>query len=148
MMVQQSYQKLVSIILLLKFSLVCVRIKSSQFYFYFINQIDISKVQDDEVGDGTTSVVVLASELLRVKFSFEIIYIYVELFYQETENLLAKKIHPQTVIAGWRKATNEALRVLEGIAKNNRYDEKKKKKKMKYFLLKYLVRIWNYLKVI
>lgn len=27
---------------------------------------DISKVQDDEVGDGTTSVVVLASELLRV----------------------------------------------------------------------------------
>lgn len=30
--------------------------------------IDISKVQDDEVGDGTTSVVVLASELLRVCF--------------------------------------------------------------------------------
>ena len=27
---------------------------------------DISKVQDDEVGDGTTSVVVLACELLRV----------------------------------------------------------------------------------
>ncbi|CAF0788806.1 unnamed protein product [Adineta ricciae] len=64
--------------------------------------VDISKVQDDEVGDGTTSVVVLASELLR-----------------ETENLLAQKIHPQTIIAGWRKATNEALRVLEGIAKNN-----------------------------
>jgi chaperonin GroEL (HSP60 family) len=32
-------------------------------FFLFI---DISKVQDDEVGDGTTSVVVLASELLRV----------------------------------------------------------------------------------
>ena len=28
--------------------------------------LDISKVQDDEVGDGTTSVAVLASELLRV----------------------------------------------------------------------------------
>lgn len=28
---------------------------------------DISKVQDDEVGDGTTSVTVLAAELLRVK---------------------------------------------------------------------------------
>lgn len=64
--------------------------------------VEISKVQDDEVGDGTTSVVVLASELLR-----------------ETENLLSQKIHPQTVIAGWRKATNEALRVLEGTAKNN-----------------------------
>jgi T-complex protein 1 subunit beta len=36
--------------------------------------IDISKVQDDEVGDGTTSVVVLASELLRVcLFLFDII---------------------------------------------------------------------------
>ncbi|CAF0812751.1 unnamed protein product [Adineta steineri] len=64
--------------------------------------VDISKVQDDEVGDGTTSVVVLASELLR-----------------ETENLLAQKIHPQTIITGWRKATSEALRVLESIAKNN-----------------------------
>lgn len=32
-----------------------------------LHSIDISKVQDDEVGDGTTSVVVLASELLRVR---------------------------------------------------------------------------------
>ncbi len=29
---------------------------------------DMSKVQDDEVGDGTTSVTVLAAELLRVKY--------------------------------------------------------------------------------
>ncbi len=35
-------------------------------FFNSKNSIDISKVQDDEVGDGTTSVVVLASELLRV----------------------------------------------------------------------------------
>lgn len=28
--------------------------------------VDMAKVQDDEVGDGTTSVVVLAAELLRV----------------------------------------------------------------------------------
>ena len=34
--------------------------------FSFI--LDISKVQDDEVGDGTTTVAVLASELLRVGF--------------------------------------------------------------------------------
>ena len=44
---------------------------------------DISKVQDDEVGDGTTSVVVLAGELLR-----------------EAEKLVALKIHPMTIIAG------------------------------------------------
>ena len=35
-------------------------------FFCFLIRTDISKVQDDEVGDGTTSVVVLASELLRV----------------------------------------------------------------------------------
>ncbi|KAI4788371.1 hypothetical protein KUCAC02_035898 [Chaenocephalus aceratus] len=53
--------------------------------------VNMSKVQDDEVGDGTTSVTVLAAELLR-----------------EAELLIAKKIHPQTIIAGWRKATNDA----------------------------------------
>jgi len=45
--------------------------------------VDISKVQDDEVGDGTTSVVVLAGELLR-----------------EAEKLVNMKIHPMTIIAG------------------------------------------------
>jgi hypothetical protein len=44
---------------------------------------DISKVQDDEVGDGTTSVVVLAGEALR-----------------EAEQLVNQKIHPMTIIAG------------------------------------------------
>ncbi|KAL8484871.1 hypothetical protein ACS0TY_027241 [Phlomoides rotata] len=43
--------------------------------------VDISKVQDDEVGDGTTSVVVLAGELLR-----------------EAEKLVNTKIHPMTII--------------------------------------------------
>ncbi|CAF3904261.1 unnamed protein product [Rotaria sordida] len=53
-------------------------------------------VQDDEVGDGTTSVV-------------------------ETENLLAQKIHLQTITTGWRNVTNEALMVLEDVANNNRF---------------------------
>ncbi|AQK89673.1 Putative TCP-1/cpn60 chaperonin family protein [Zea mays] len=44
--------------------------------------VDISKVQDDEVGDGTTSVVVLAGELLK-----------------EAEKLINMKIHPMTIIA-------------------------------------------------
>jgi T-complex protein 1 subunit beta len=50
---------------------------------------------------------------------------------------LAQKIHPQTVISGWRKATDEALRVLEGIAKNNRYEEIKKNSK--YLILFYFI---------
>jgi hypothetical protein len=53
---------------------------------------DISKVQDDEVGDGTTSVVVLAGELLR-----------------EAEKLLASKIHPMTIIAGLFQASGFAM---------------------------------------
>jgi len=44
---------------------------------------DISKTQDEEVGDGTTSVCVLAGELLR-----------------EAEQLINKHIHPQTILAG------------------------------------------------
>lgn len=64
--------------------------------------VDISKVQDDEVGDGTTSVAVLASELLR-----------------EAEKLIAQKIHPQTIIYGWRKANKAAAAALENAAEDN-----------------------------
>ncbi|UKZ80049.1 hypothetical protein TrVFT333_007814 [Trichoderma virens FT-333] len=58
--------------------------------------VNISKVQDDEVGDGTTSVAVLAAELLR-----------------EAEKLVDKKIHPQTIIEGYRIASQAALKALE-----------------------------------
>jgi T-complex protein 1 subunit beta len=57
--------------------------------------VNISKVQDDEVGDGTTSVAVLAAELLR-----------------EAEKLVDKKIHPQTIIEGYRIASHAALTAL------------------------------------
>jgi T-complex protein 1 subunit beta len=64
--------------------------------------VNISKVQDDEVGDGTTSVTVLAAELLR-----------------EAEQLVAKKIHPQTIIDGYRLASQAALQALEAAAIDN-----------------------------
>lgn len=70
--------------------------------------VDISKVQDDEVGDGTTSVVVLACELLK-----------------EAENLVRMKIHPQTIIAGWRKAVAVAREALEKSAVDNGNDPEK-----------------------
>lgn len=68
--------------------------------------VDISKVQDDEVGDGTTSVAVLASELLR-----------------EAEKLVAHKIHPQTIIMGYRKALAAAEAALTQAATDNGADE-------------------------
>jgi len=64
--------------------------------------VDISKVQDEEVGDGTTSVAVLASEMLR-----------------EAEKLIGQKIHPQTIIQGWRKAMKCAETALVSLAKDN-----------------------------
>ncbi|XP_052244364.1 T-complex protein 1 subunit beta-like [Dreissena polymorpha] len=67
--------------------------------------VDISKTQDDEVGDGTTSVVVLACELLR-----------------EAETLVSKRIHPQTIIAGWRLATDEARKALTAFARDHGSD--------------------------
>lgn len=70
--------------------------------------INISKVQDDEVGDGTTSVTVLACELLR-----------------EAETLVGHRLHPQTIISGWRKATEVARKALEASALDHGNDEAK-----------------------
>ncbi|KAG8931242.1 T-complex protein 1 subunit beta [Tulasnella sp. 419] len=67
--------------------------------------VNISKVQDDEVGDGTTSVCVLAAELLR-----------------EAEKLVMAKIHPQTIVEGYRIASAAALTALEKSAKDNSSD--------------------------
>ncbi|KAK4129901.1 hypothetical protein BT67DRAFT_465376 [Trichocladium antarcticum] len=67
--------------------------------------VNISKVQDDEVGDGTTSVAVLAAELLR-----------------EAEKLVDKKIHPQTIIEGYRIASQAALKALEASAVDHSKD--------------------------
>lgn len=65
--------------------------------------VEISKVQDDEIGDGTTSVCVLAAELLR-----------------QSERLIGQRIHPQTIIEGFRLATAAARSALEASAKDNR----------------------------
>ncbi|TFK45480.1 hypothetical protein OE88DRAFT_1708839, partial [Heliocybe sulcata] len=67
--------------------------------------VNISKVQDDEVGDGTTSVCVLAAELLR-----------------EAEKLIAQKVHPQTIVEGFRIASAAALKALEQAAVDNSAD--------------------------
>jgi len=64
--------------------------------------VEISKSQDDEVGDGTTSVVVLAGELLR-----------------EADRLIDKHIHPQIIIEGWRESADVARKALEDSAQDN-----------------------------
>lgn len=61
--------------------------------------VEIARVQDDEVGDGTTSVAVLAGELLR-----------------EAEQLVNQRIHPQTVCEGWKLARDAAVLALKDAA--------------------------------
>ncbi len=72
--------------------------------------VEVAKTQDDEVGDGTTSAVVLAGELLK-----------------QAEMLIDQKIHPTVIVEGYRKATEKALDVLDSIAVNDSSDAMLKK---------------------
>ncbi len=61
--------------------------------------VEIAKTQDQEVGDGTTTAVVLCGELLR-----------------NSEELLEARIHPTTIAAGYKKAAEKAREILSNIA--------------------------------
>lgn len=57
--------------------------------------VEIAKTQDDTVGDGTTSVAVLCGELLR-----------------EAEFLVNQRVHPMTIMAGWRQVKKKLFLIL------------------------------------
>lgn len=57
--------------------------------------VELADQQDKEVGDGTTSVVILAAELLR-----------------RANELVRNEVHPTTIIAGYRLAVKEACRFI------------------------------------
>jgi len=57
--------------------------------------VEVAKTQDDMVGDGTTTAVVLAGELLR-----------------RAEDLLDQNIHPTVIVSGYRKASRMAVDAL------------------------------------
>jgi len=61
--------------------------------------VELSKAQDVEAGDGTTSVVVIAGALL-----------------QAAEKLLSKGIHPQTITEAFLQAVDKAEQILEEVA--------------------------------
>ena len=60
------------------------------------SMIEISRTQDEEVGDGTTSVVVLAGEVLQMASQF-----------------VEDKMHPTQIIAGYRQALDDMLDILK-----------------------------------
>ena len=61
--------------------------------------VEVAKTQDNEAGDGTTSAVIIAGELLT-----------------RAEELIDKNVHPTVIIDGYRKAAERALKTLEEIA--------------------------------
>ena len=61
--------------------------------------VEVSKTQDDEVGDGTTTAAVLTGELLKM-----------------SEDLLDKDVHPTIIAAGYRLASKKASEILESLA--------------------------------
>jgi len=63
--------------------------------------VEVAKTQEDAVGDGTTTAVVLAGELLK-----------------KAEDLLDQNIHPTVLAKGYRLAEVEAQKVLKNLAEN------------------------------
>jgi len=61
--------------------------------------VEVSKTQDKEVGDGTTTAVVIAGELLK-----------------NAEDLIEKGIHSIIVVSGYKKAADEAVQALRKIS--------------------------------
>ena len=58
--------------------------------------VELSQLQDKEVGDGTTSVVILAAEFLK-----------------RAHELIKKKVHPTSIIQGFKLASKEACKYVE-----------------------------------
>ncbi|MGA9941298.1 MAG: thermosome subunit beta [Nitrososphaeraceae archaeon] len=61
--------------------------------------VEISKATDNEVGDGTTSVVVLAGALI-----------------EKAEELISKDVHPTIIVDGYRKSAIKAIEILNNLA--------------------------------
>jgi thermosome len=75
--------------------------------------VEIAKTQDDMVGDGTTTAVVLAGELLK-----------------KAEELLDQNIHPTIIVSGYRKAAQKAMETINKIAIQVDIDDKATLKKV------------------
>lgn len=63
------------------------------------SMLEISRAQDEEVGDGTTSVIVLAGEMMMCAKPF-----------------IERNIHPTIIVSAFYKALNEAMDILKEVA--------------------------------
>ena len=77
--------------------------------------MELADLQDQEVGDGTTSVVIIAAELLRVRWlscacGSRLCTI---TSLQRANELVRNKIHPTIIMSGYRMAMKEAIKYLK-----------------------------------
>jgi thermosome len=63
--------------------------------------VEVSKTQDDEVGDGTTTAAVIAGELLK-----------------KAEELIEQDVHPTIIASGYRMASEKASEIIKTLAKS------------------------------
>jgi thermosome len=75
--------------------------------------VEIAKTQDDEVGDGTTSAVIIAGELLK-----------------KAEDLLEQEVHPTLIVTGYRLAAEKAYEILKELTKDVTPDDTETLKKI------------------
>lgn len=75
--------------------------------------VETAKTQDTEVGDGTTTVVVLVGELLK-----------------KAEALLDQNIHPTIIVSGYRKASDKALQILRKLGVSVDFNDRETIKKI------------------
>jgi len=68
--------------------------------------VEVSKTQDDEVGDGTTTAAVIAGELLK-----------------KAEELIEQDVHPTIIASGYRLASERAAEILQTLAKKVTIDD-------------------------
>jgi len=69
---------------------------------------EVAKTQDDEVGDGTTTAVIIAGGLLK-----------------EAEDLLDNEIHPSIIVKGYRMAAKKAIEAAQNAAEEVKFSDKK-----------------------
>ncbi|EGF82847.1 hypothetical protein BATDEDRAFT_34479 [Batrachochytrium dendrobatidis JAM81] len=71
------------------------------------SMIELSRTQDEEVGDGTTSVIILAGEVLSTALPF-----------------IERQIHPITIISGFKRALEDSIKFLNDISVEININEK------------------------
>ncbi|CAG8442123.1 4580_t:CDS:2, partial [Acaulospora morrowiae] len=70
------------------------------------SMIELSRTQDEEVGDGTTSVIILAGEVLAQALPY-----------------LERNVHPIVIISAFKKALEDAIKVIDDISKPVNVDD-------------------------